>query len=880
MKKTNHIKTIALIVTVLMLLQALGASCIITTSAANNQSITYETKFDDSFDTLKATGLWAVEPQVGPKMSLSLKPTEPTVANGVMKFDSKDAVIFNWVDKIGGEGAYDSTKKYVFEFDVKVTDSGNGFQWSSNSTSYTRVMYVGYGGWFNQIEINTNATQFRVGDTYIDYTDAALKNKTIHYEIVLEGETSTTTAYNADGSVFSSGSRTSGDYDSMSSANGAMKTLAIRCEDGAFELDNFSFSAEQTATADENSTQIDIPTGKQAIYTAKLNFARGDNYTVKLGSKELFSMAAAGIMKIGGAQVQGSYAAGEYTVKAYINPTQQMVIVEVTLPDGGIVRRGSFDLLGGTSVSISANDESKVGEVGVIYEDITKANYKLTNTEPTASGFGSKVYNLISSFSNASTDRLFAWTAKAEYIGNEAMAVKYREKGAADWTTVDATRTVEKTKVDAEDYFKAEIKDLKANTEYEYKIGKKASSSDSDWSEIYSFTTAAENVKDFSFIAIGDPQGYMWDHFKYAKAALDEAIKQVPNPAFILNTGDIVDSGYEAYQWNRYFKALGNLGTTIPHFAAIGNHDTKNAADVQNNNNKNNYFSFYFNHPDAPADAIVMDPSVLAGLSASGKVQVNDFNETVYSYNYGDAHFIVLNTGTYVNTGNLTYIDDKPIIEAQRAWLEKELEANKDAKWTIIMVHEAMYHRAGGVQDRTYLTDIVEKYGVDLVIEGHSHLVTRTYPMKDGKIVTKSSPDVIEKGIGTVYMTIGATTTGHDSLGTSNVEKMVNIVTPDSTQPVYTLVEIKGNDLILTTKQINGLVVDTFTIKGEALPEGETTETGDDTPATDVPVTENDTTDTPAAEDKGCGAAVSAYSLAVVALIGTCTVFVTKKKED
>ena len=158
--------------------------------------------------------------------------------------------------------------------------------------------------------------------------------------------------------------------------------------------------------------------------------------------------------------------------------------------------------------------------------------------------------------------------------------------------------------------------------------------------------------------------------------------------------------------------------------------------------------------------------------------------------------------------------------------------------------------------------------------------------MKDGKIVTKSSPDLIEKGIGTVYMTIGATTPGHDSLGTSNAEKMVNIVTPDTAQPVYTIVEIKGNDLILTTKQINGLVVDSFTIKGEALVEEEATDTTatdndvTDADASDAPATDAPATDAPASPSNGCGSTVGVTSIALVALLGSCAIFATKKKED
>ena len=297
--------------------------------------------------------------------------------------------------------------------------------------------------------------------------------------------------------------------------------------------------------------------------------------------------------------------------------------------------------------------------------------------------------------------------------------------------------------------------------------------------------------------------------------------------------------------------------------------------------NKNNYFSFYFNHPEAPADALVADPEIFEKLSASGKVLMNNFDETVYSYNYGEAHFIVLNTGTYVNTGNETYPDDEHFFNAQREWLKKDLEENKDAKWKIIMVHEAMYNRTGKKQDRTYLTDIVESYGVDLVIEGHSHILTRTYPMKNGEIVTKSSPDVIDKGTGTIYMTIGSTTTGHDALSPSMVECMQTVISQDSEQPAYTTVTIKDNMLVLTTRQLDGLVLDSFYIRGEGVTDEMLTEAAE----TEAPIATEESTEASVSEEipataQGCGSVVSLAGIALVVALGACTAFVSKKKED
>ena len=671
------------------------------------------------------------------------------------------------------------------------------------------------------------------------------------------------------------------------------------------------------ATSDAKNVAISIPSGKQAVYTAKLDVASGKTANVKFGTNELFSVASS-LMRVCGSQINGSFSAGVYTVKAYINPAQTLVLVEVTFPDGGVVRRGSYSITEGSAVTIGGS--ATPSDVSVTYEDITIADYKLVTTEPADSTFSSsKIYNIITSFTDPKTDRLFNFTATRRFGSSGTMIVEYRAKGTEEWSSVDAVKVEEPTNVVDEDYFKAHITGLTPGTEYEYRVGKK----DSSVSQIYTFTTAPEYIDELSFIAIGDTQGYMWGnwteggtekigHYQYTHAALKEALKHVPNPAFILNTGDIVDSGYQAYQWKRYFKALGSSATQYAHFAAIGNHDTRNAANVQTNDNLNNYFSFYLNHPSVAENALDMDPEVIDKLSDSAKVLVNNFDETIYSYSYGDAHFIVLNSGTFVNTGNYTYPDDEHFFNAQRAWLESDLEANKDAKWTIVLIHEPSYHRSGANnQDRTYLTDVFEGYGVDLIIQGHSHIFTRSYPMKDGKIVTKSSPDLITKGTGTVYVTIGATTTGHDAIGTSTVEAMQTVISHTGTQPAYTTVTIKGTDLVLTTRQLDGLVLDTFTIRGtedfaedrpvvEETTEAPTTEAPTteapttEAPATEAPTTEAPTTEAPSTEAEvttapytdpveepagGCGSSIGVAGLALVSAIGACTVFVAKKRD-
>ena len=73
---------------------------------------------------------------------------------------------------------------------------------------------------------------------------------------------------------------------------------------------------------------------------------------------------------------------------------------------------------------------------------------------------------------------------------------------------------------------------------------------------------------------------------------------------------------------------------------------------------------------------------------------------------------------------------------------------------------------------------------------------------------------------------------------------------------------------------------DPFPVRETEAPETEpVTEAPAADDVTEAPATEAPVTEAPAAEG-GCGGSVAACGIALVAALGTCTVFVSKKKED
>jgi len=723
----------------------------------------------------------------------------PTVENGVVYLKTMENMEFHW-QKIT---AYDSSKAYTFEFDFKVTNAGNGTTWQADAC--TRALFVSFGGWYNQIEMPMPDGRIRAGDTYATFGESVYVNAKLHAKVVLEGNMVSSFVFDESGNCVIFGSRTNTAYGSGTDTY--MPHFALRCEDGAVEIDNFQFRAETFEKG--ASTALAITTNNCANYSADLNYNGTQRISVKLNSTEIMSISPDTGLVLGGSAVLGTYGAGKYGVKVMVNIEQKMVNMEITLPNGGIVRRGSYALVPTSAtayaIDVYAFSSDAVQNASVSYSSITKNSYEINETEPTYSGFNASVYNLVTSFNDAATTRNFAFTALTSFVNGGTMAVRYREKGATAWTVADAVKEVESTN-STEDYYKADVTGLKANTEYEYQIGIKGSAS--NWSKTYSFKTATGTEDEFSFIAVGDTQGITWNGrtgatkgFMFAQTAYNEAFAEVANAAFALHTGDVVENGGDVAQWNMYFKSLGEYGATIPSFATIGNHDTYNI----NTTTGENYFDLHFNHPNNGGSAVLDKTYTDKFTSSVLKALIKKIDETIYSFNYGDAHFVVLASGNYSS-------EDQYLLQAQRAWLEADLKANECAKWKIIMVHEPVYHRVGGTESRPWLYDVIENNGVDLVIQGHSHLVTRSYPMKDGKIVSKLNPDVVSQGIGTVYTTVGSTAYNHDGLGSPNVEEMLTIATPHSEQPSYATVKVSGNKLIMTVKQIDGLVLDSFEI--------------------------------------------------------------------
>jgi hypothetical protein len=100
-------------------------------------------------------------------------------------------------------------------------------------------------------------------------------------------------------------------------------------------------------------------------------------------------------------------------------------------------------------------------------------------------------------------------------------------------------------------------------------------------------------------------------------------------------------------------------------------------------------------------------------------------NKRWYSYDWGDAHILVLDT-------ELPHAPGTP----QYQFAEADLVANQSKRWRIALVHRPPYssisNNSSSTDVRMYLVPLFEQQNVQLVLSGNSHNYERTFPLLGG----------------------------------------------------------------------------------------------------------------------------------------------------
>ena len=191
------------------------------------------------------------------------------------------------------------------------------------------------------------------------------------------------------------------------------------------------------------------------------------------------------------------------------------------------------------------------------------------------------------------------------------------------------------------------------------------------------FKTPPSGSANFEFAVFGDTRSRHELHKKVIAAMVKE------DPDFVIHTGDLVSDGADTGQWPIFFSIERDLLRKTVFFPCLGNHERNNRQ----------YYEFF------------------------------DVNYPYYSFNWGAAHVVVLNT----DVGNIgvSELAKDAFWAEQMRWLESELEKNAKAELRFVAFHHppftAMKKRQGKDERMEDLVSVLEKNKVTAVFNGHDH---------------------------------------------------------------------------------------------------------------------------------------------------------------
>jgi len=207
-------------------------------------------------------------------------------------------------------------------------------------------------------------------------------------------------------------------------------------------------------------------------------------------------------------------------------------------------------------------------------------------------------------------------------------------------------------------------------------------------------------------------------YYDFSAGAYTDLVLMLGDNAY--NSG--TDSEYQTAVFDFYPEVLRQTSL----WTTLGNHDGASASSATQTGP---YYEIF-----------TLPAAAEAGGVASG-------TEAYYSFDYGDIHFVCLDS----------HDSDRSAGGAMLTWLEDDLAAT-DAAWVIAFWHHPPYSKGSHdsdsesrlVQMRENALPILEAYGVDLVLGGHSHAYERSFLLDGhyGGSATLTADMILDSGDG------------------------------------------------------------------------------------------------------------------------------------
>jgi len=213
-------------------------------------------------------------------------------------------------------------------------------------------------------------------------------------------------------------------------------------------------------------------------------------------------------------------------------------------------------------------------------------------------------------------------------------------------------------------------------------------------SKRYWFRTAPDTPRPFTFIAGGDTKSD--DKPLEAGRASNRLVAKL-RPLFVMFNGDFCSGdGTSPERWHTWLKDWHELTTTsdgrmTPVFPVHGNHENGDHANL----------NYIFNAP----------------------YQENDSSRIYYSVSFGGDFFHMIALNSEIDEGGL-----------QKDWLEKNLKNNQNFRLKIAGYHKPFWPHTSRKRENEYQYNqwahLFYNYGVDVSLDGDSHMSKITYPLR------------------------------------------------------------------------------------------------------------------------------------------------------
>lgn len=339
-------------------------------------------------------------------------------------------------------------------------------------------------------------------------------------------------------------------------------------------------------------------------------------------------------------------------------------------------------------------------------------------------------------------------------------------------------------------YCAVTVTGLKNNNDYVYRLG----NGDGQFGDVYTYSTQNRNRYGFVFLSdaqigatelVGDTA--LWSQTVEAIASY------FPETAFIVSTGDQIESPGNEAQWAGFFAPAAL--TSIPVAPVAGAHD-----ELGNGRGfaapSSFAFDYHFNLPNETAHLTYKSLPTAAGD---------------YYFTYGKALFMLLNM-------------DSQDYAAHESFVAATVAAHPEAKWRIAAWHYTIYTAAARATmpsgAREALVPIMDSADVDLVLTGHDHVYCRTHQMlgfAPQAVVTNHRGEVVDP-LGTLYLTAdSASGSKYYDLAADVADTAARFWIAAYAQPyapTFSYVDVDAHSLSISTYRVDTMgLIDTYTIR-------------------------------------------------------------------